>query len=167
MEYRISPIAEQHIDGFRAVLDCVARERRYLAFLEAPSPEDTAGFVRRNIRKGYPQSVALIEREVVGWCDILPIDRPIKAHGGVLGVGVLPKHRGPGIGTALIRATVERARAVGLTRVELAVREDNARAIALYETLGFIHEGVKRNAVRLDGKYENLVCMGLLLDEAV
>jgi len=148
-------------------LDCVARERRYLAFLEAPSPEDTAGFVRRNIRKGYPQSVALIEREVVGWCDILPIDRPIKAHGGVLGVGVLPKHRGPGIGTALIRATVERARAVGLTRVELAVREDNARAIALYETLGFIHEGVKRNAVRLDGKYENLVCMGLLLDEAV
>jgi ribosomal protein S18 acetylase RimI-like enzyme len=167
MEYRISPIAEQHIEGFRAVLDCVARERRYLAFLEAPSPEDTAGFVRRNIRKGYPQSVALIEREVVGWCDILPIDRPIKAHGGVLGVGVLPKHRGRGIGTALIRATVERARAVGLTRVELAVREDNARAIALYETLGFIHEGVKRNAVRLDGKYENLVCMGLLLDEAV
>ena len=166
MEYRISPIAEEHIEGFRTVLDSVARERRYLSFLEAPSSEEVTAFVRRNIIKGYPQSVALVEQHVVGWCDILPVDRPTKSHGGVLGVGVLPQHRGRGIGTALIRGTVERAKTAGLARVELTVRENNTRAISLYEKLGFVHEGLKRNAVRVDGKYENLVCMGLLLDEA-
>jgi L-amino acid N-acyltransferase YncA len=43
-----------------------------------------------------------------------------------------------------------------------AVREDNTRAIALYESLGFVVEGLKRNGVRLDGRYGNLVCMALL-----
>lgn len=162
--FRILPIAEEHIAGFREVLDTVARERRYLAFLEAPSAEETAAFVRRNIRKGYPQFVALVDGGVVGWCDILPIDRPVKSHGGVLGLGILPEHRGRGIGTALIEAALAGARACGLTRVELVVRQRNARAIALYERLGFAHEGAKRNAVRIDGAYEDAICMALLLE---
>jgi ribosomal protein S18 acetylase RimI-like enzyme len=162
MDLRILPIAEEHIEGFRSVLDSVAKERRYLAFLEAPSLEESRGFVRRNIAKGYPQCVALIDGKVVGWCDILPIDRPTMAHGGVLGVGVLQQHRGKGIGTALVRAAIDMAKAAGLTRIELTVREQNARAIALYERLGFVREGTKRNAVRVDGNYENLICMGLV-----
>lgn len=161
---RIVPIAEEHIEGFRAVLDTVARERRYLAFLEAPSSRETAAFVRHNIRKGLPQYVALVEDRVVGWCDILPFERPTKSHGGVLGLGVLPGHRGCGIGSALLEAALEAAKISGLTRVELIVREHNTRAIALYERLGFVREGLKRNAVRIDGRYENAVCMALLLE---
>ena len=162
MDLKVLPIAEEHIEGFRSVLDSVARERRYLAFLEAPSLDESRGFVRRNIAKGYPQCVALLDGKVVGWCDILPIDRPTMAHGGVLGVGVLQEYRGRGIGTALIQATIDKAGAIGLSRIELTVREQNARAIALYERLGFVREGIKRNAVRVDGTYENLVCMGLV-----
>jgi ribosomal protein S18 acetylase RimI-like enzyme len=164
MTFHVVPIAEEHIEGFRAVLDSVSRERRYLAFLEAPSLEESRKFVRRNIREGYPQCVALVEERVVGWCDILPIDRPTRAHGGVLGVGVLAEFRGRGIGTALLRATLEKARAAGLTRIELSVRERNKRVVALYERFGFVLEGLQRNAVRVDGEYENLICMGLLLD---
>lgn len=162
MEFRIQPIAEEHIEGFRSVLDTVARERRYLSFLEAPSLDEAKAFVLRNIKKGYPQCVALIEAKVVGWSDVLPIDRPTMAHGGVLGVGVLLEHRGRGIGSALIRAAIDSAKAAGLTRIELTVRENNDRAIALYERLGFVREGLKRKAVRIDGNYEDLVCMGLV-----
>ena len=162
MDLQILPIEEEHIEGFRSVLDAVAKERRYLAFLEAPSLEETRGFVRRNISKGYPQVVALLDEKVVGWCDILPIDRPAMSHGGVLGVGVLREHRGRGIGTALIRAAIEKAEAAGLSRIELTVRERNVGAIALYERLGFIQEGTKRKAVRVDGAYEDLICMGRL-----
>jgi ribosomal protein S18 acetylase RimI-like enzyme len=167
MTFHIVPIAEEHIEGFRAVLDSVSRERRYLAFLEAPPLEEVQGFVRRNILKGYPQCVALIDQEVVGWCDILPIDRPTRAHSGVLGIGVLAQHRGRGIGTALIRETLGKARTRGLTRIELTVREHNDGAIALYKRFGFEIEGLQRNAVRVDGEYEDLTFMGLLLDGAV
>jgi ribosomal protein S18 acetylase RimI-like enzyme len=156
------PIAESHIEGFRAALDVVARERLYLGFLEAPSLDEARAFVRRNIKEGYPQNVAVVADRVVGWCDILPYDRPTLAHGAVLGIGLLPEHRGRGIGTALLRATLERARAARLTRIELTVREDNTTALSLYEKEGFVREGLKRNAVRVDGKYGNLVSMGLL-----
>jgi RimJ/RimL family protein N-acetyltransferase len=162
--FHIAPIGEEHIEGYRAALDVVARERRYLAFLEAPPAAEVAAFVRGNIRKGHPQFVALVDGRVVGWCDVLPIDRPTKSHGGVLGIGVLPAHRGRGIGTALIQAALAGAKASGLTRVELVVRERNARAIALYERLGFAHEGAKRNAVRVDGAYEDEICMALLFE---
>jgi ribosomal protein S18 acetylase RimI-like enzyme len=162
--FRVVPIAEEHIEGFRAGLDSVARERRYLTFLEAPSLEESRRFVRRNIREGYPQHVALVEDKVVGWCDALPIDRPTRAHTGVLGIGVLAEFRRRGIGTALISETLKKARASGFTRIELSVRQGNASVIGLYERFGFVHEGVQRNAVRMDGKYENLICMALLLD---
>ncbi len=45
MPVDIVPIEESHIDGFHRALDFVARERRYLAYLEAPPPERTRAFV--------------------------------------------------------------------------------------------------------------------------
>ena len=49
MDYSVLPIAETHIRGFHASLDEVARERRYLAFLEAPPFAESEAFVRKNI----------------------------------------------------------------------------------------------------------------------
>ena len=48
--------------------------------------------------------------------------------------------------------------------MELTVREDNKRARKLYEQMGFVVEGVKRRGVRLDGRYEDLICMACLVD---
>jgi ribosomal protein S18 acetylase RimI-like enzyme len=45
--------------------------------------------------------------------------------------------RGRGVGRALVEAAFERARARGAKRIELDTNEDNAGALALYETLGF------------------------------
>jgi ribosomal protein S18 acetylase RimI-like enzyme len=158
----IVPIAEGHIDGFHRALDLVARERRYLAFLEAPPIEATRAFVLGNIKHGYPQFVALSAGEVVGWCDVKPLDRPTQAHRGVFGVGLLPQFRGQGIGTKLIRSALAAARAYGLHRVELTVREHNTGAIELYKKAGFEIEGVQRDAVLVDGVYDNVVCMAVV-----
>ena len=162
-DFRIVPIAEEHIAGFHAAVDSVARQRRYLAMLEAPPLEESAEFVRNNIRKGHPQFVALAEGRVVAWCDITPDWRQTLAHSGVLGIGVLESHRGFGIGPALLRAALEQAKKAGLKRVELTVREDNLRAKSLYELAGFITEGVKRKAALFDGKYYDLILMSVLL----
>jgi hypothetical protein len=51
MAFEVVPIAETHIEGFHAALDSVARERRYLYFLEAPALEDASKFVRNTIGK--------------------------------------------------------------------------------------------------------------------
>ena len=166
MSIDILPIAEGHIESFHAALDVVARERANLAFLEAPPIEETRKFVARNIAKGYPQLVALDGDRVVGWCDVLPIERPVSRHCGVLGLGLLPAYRGRGLGERLMRAALQAARASGLSRIELSVRADNTRAIALYTSLGFETEGRKRRAFLVDGTYHDLLIMALLFDAA-
>jgi RimJ/RimL family protein N-acetyltransferase len=164
----IGPITEAHIESFHNTLDIVARERRYLAFLEAPPLESTRAFIMNHIRQGTPQFVATLQGEVgsgdvVGWCDVTPKSRPIYAHCGVLGMGLLPRFRGQGLGRRLITRTLQAASSFGLTRVELTVREDNRNAIALYEKVGFVVEGVQRNGGLVDGKYENIIEMAILM----
>jgi ribosomal protein S18 acetylase RimI-like enzyme len=162
MPVDIVPIEENHIDGFHRTLDFVARERRYLSFLEGPPLEGARAFVLNHIKRGHPQFVAISSGEVVGWCDVTPKERPIHAHVGVLGMGLLPPFRGQGIGAALILRSLAAARACGFHRVELTVRENNTRAIELYKKVGFETEGVQREAIQVDGAYENLILMALL-----
>jgi ribosomal protein S18 acetylase RimI-like enzyme len=68
-------------------------------------------------------------------------------------IGVRPGHRGRGVGHALLRRLVERARAADLTAVSLSVEEDNP-AMRLYERVGFVSvDRVKGSAtmiLRLD-----------------
>ena len=158
----IAPIVPAHTGSFHHTLDVIARERRYLAMLEAPPLENLRSFVQDNINQGHAQFVALSDGEVVGWCDETPKRLPIHRHVGVLGMGVLPAYRGQGIGRRLISRTLDAARAFGLTRVELTVREDNPGAIALYQKVGFLAEGVQRNAFKVDGGYHNLILMAVL-----
>jgi len=158
----IVPITEAYINGYRSALDSVARERKYLAFLEAPSLEMTRAFVLENILERWPHFVAIVDGIVVGWCDISSEHRPVLAHCGSLGIGIVNGHRGKGIGEALMSAALQKAKDKGLTRIGLTVRENNSNAVALYKKLGFVIEGLHRNAIRVDKQYENQMSMGLL-----
>jgi ribosomal protein S18 acetylase RimI-like enzyme len=166
IDFEIVPIAEGHISGFWAAVDSVARESRFLASLEGPKIESSRAFVLEGLRENRPHFVALHESTVIGWCDISPLRRPLHAHAGVLGMGVLAQFRGRGVGKALIIAAIEKAKAIGLTRIELMVREDNKRAVALYERVGFVVEGLKRRSTRIEGAYFNDLVMALLLPES-
>ncbi len=160
----IAPITAEDIDGFHAALDKVAKEKKYLAFLEAPPLESTRAFVLGNIKADIPQFVARVNGRIIGWCDIVPLnDRHINKHIGVLAIGLLPEFRGKGIGRRLMQVVIEKAKMQGLTRIELTVREENENAIALYKKLGFEIEGLKRNAAKIDGVYENSYMMALLV----
>nr|WP_245432472.1 GNAT family protein [Mesorhizobium loti] len=158
----IVPMAEVYIEGFHRALDTVARERRYLAFLEAPPLPATRDFVRSMIERRNPQFVAVAKDEVVGWCDISRHERPIHAHRGTLGMGIIPAYRGRGLGQQLIETTIEAARRQGLARIELSAHADNARAIALYRKVGFVQEGVERDAICIDGRYCDTISMAII-----
>ena len=165
LNYEIIPIAEKHIEEFRTAVGSVARERKYLSFLDAPPIETTRTFVLENIRDNWPQYVAISKDKVIGWCDITSLHRPIFAHSGVLGIAVLAEYRGQGVGQALLHAALNKAKEIGLTRIELTVREKNESAIALYKKFGFEIEGLHRNAVQIEAVYENHISMALLFEE--
>jgi GNAT superfamily N-acetyltransferase len=162
----ILPIAKVHAASFRESLDTVARERRYLAMVEAPPLEQVESFVHSNVDSDVAQFVAVDGLRVVGWADILPGHAYAVAHCGGLGMGVLASHRHQGVGRRLLEACINKAWSRGITRIQLEARADNSHAIRLYEHLGFIHEAVKHRGMRIAGEYFETVQMSLLRHEA-
>jgi RimJ/RimL family protein N-acetyltransferase len=162
--YSVVPIEDKYIEGFQRAVGEVSSERLFLATFEGFSLESTIQFVKSNTAKGLPNLVAISEDSVIGWCDVSSYDKATMRHSGVLGMGVLKAYRGKGVGKALITKALGAARAAGLTRVELAVREGNSAAIALYQAVGFQLEGVQRRACLVDGAYFDHIMMAVLFD---
>jgi len=161
-DIRIVPTSEHRAESFRAAVDSVARERKYIGLIEAPPIESTHEFLRRILSGGGVQLLAVDPSEiVVGWCDILRNSFEGFRHVGRLGMGLLPEYRGRGLGKLLTTRTIQAARDAGMERIELEVFASNSRAIALYRSLGFVTEGAKRGARKLDGQYDDLIVMAL------
>jgi ribosomal protein S18 acetylase RimI-like enzyme len=150
-DLEIVPIGRAHLAGFHAAVDRIAKERRYLAMLEAPSFTRTRRLVLDSLKAGAVHVVAVADGEVIGWCDLRPKAAATLRHSAVLGMGVVTACRGQGIGSRMLASTLELAGARGIRRAELSVRSDNAPAIALYRRFGFVEEGTCRNYICVDG----------------
>lgn len=71
--------------------------------------------------------------------------------------------RGRGIGTAAARLMLKYCfEELGLHRVFLRVYADNAQAVRSYEKAGFVREAYLRDDVWVDGRYRDIVLMGVL-----
>jgi len=74
--------------------------------------------------------------------------------------------KGRGYGRAVLRLVKERAFGeLGAHRLWLDVKEGNARARGLYESEGFVAEGVLRDAFWTGAGYDSLVVMSMLESE--
>ena len=102
---------------------------------------------------------------MVGSLELNRVDREHDSA-AISRVVVDPAERNRGVGAAMVREVL----AVGfeefnLHRIELRVFEDNDTAIACYESVGFVREGVHRDSHRCDGEYLSTVQMSILEDE--
>jgi ribosomal protein S18 acetylase RimI-like enzyme len=105
-------------------------------------PGDTAVIA---IDGGFPAGAA--------WYRLFPRDR--RGYGFVdertpeLAVAVVPNARGKGVGSALLQALLDRARAEGYDAISLSVDRNNAGAIELYERHGFERVGEEDDSVTM------------------
>ena len=77
-----------------------------------------------------------------------------------------PENTNLGYGTEAVRLAVRFAfDHLNLQRVALSVQENNPRAIRAYEKAGFVHEGRLRREVYRDGRYYDVLQMGILREE--
>ncbi len=166
MPHIIRQIQLQDVEGFRICLDSVAREGKYLAAVEAPPLEKVREFIAESVAQDAAQYVAIADGKIIGWCDIFAGWASAVKHVGRLGMGVQAEFRGQGLGRALLVKTLEHALKNEIYRVTLEAREDNSRAIRLYEQVGFMHEGLAACALRFDGKFHAGVTMALLQEPA-
>jgi RimJ/RimL family protein N-acetyltransferase len=89
---------------------------------------------------------------VVGHLELMGGRVPAEMHRAVLAMGMLRAYTGQGHGRRLIEVAIAWARTEGgLSWIDLGVFSMNEPARKLYSRMGFIEQGMRRDAFRLEG----------------
>jgi len=164
---RLEPVTAKHTDlivRWRSDPGVIAQ-----MFSErAPTEEEHLRWLRRLRREGTRREFVIVLRDgdrpvgTIGLAGIDAVHR--RAEYGIL----IGDRAAEGRGFAREASEILLAYAfddLRLHRVFLQVFEGNRRAIALYERLGFKHEGVLREAAWKRGRPVNIVVMAILRPE--
>lgn len=151
---------------FAAVQD--EESRRLTGTQQAFTREQIEAWCRRVATAQGRIDLAITERgtgEFLGEVVLSEIDETNRnAHFRIALKG--PSAFGRGYGTEAARLLLGYGfEALGLHRIELEVFAFNPRALHVYEKLGFKREGVRREVLRVGGRYHDAVLMSLLRRE--
>jgi phosphinothricin acetyltransferase len=130
---------------------------------EARTPEERQQWLAA---RGPRHPVLVAERDgtVVGWGSLNQFN-PRKAYDFVVDFSVYVERewRGKGVGSALLRALIARAKALGFHKMVLSAFPWNAAGLALYQRYGFRTVGIYKEQGLLDGKWVDAIIMEKIL----
>ncbi len=104
--------------------------------------------------------LAFCDGTYIGNCSFIAGTRLRQRHRATVGIALFREYTGRGFGRAMLRALEEAAAGAGIEQLELDVVADNARAIHLYESLGYVRHGLfPRQMKYTDGTYADGIFM--------
>jgi RimJ/RimL family protein N-acetyltransferase len=103
----------------------------------------------------------LIGNNIVGYLSIDAFRNNRKRHIATVGIGILESHRSKGIATKLFLEMIKHAQNNGLKRIEAHIANSNSKSISLVKKFGFVTEGIKRKAIRINNAYLDEYLMAL------
>ncbi len=89
----------------------------------------------------------------------------LRSHLHLANIAVRKSHRGKGVGRVLVLEVISRAKREGAEKIMLEVRESNAEAIGLYNSLGFRPVAIKREYYKKEK--EDAILMRLMIEDFV
>lgn len=102
--------------------------------------------------------------QIIGNLTCIGSHRVKVKHNVVLGISVDKSHRNSGIGSRLMEYAIKWAQKTQIVkRIELYVFKTNDRAIHLYKKYGFVIEGEKQKAIKVNDDYINEYIMALAI----
>ncbi|WP_017204708.1 MULTISPECIES: GNAT family N-acetyltransferase [Microbacterium] len=133
---------------------------------DAVDRADRAAWLADRTARGYPVIVAADETGVVGYASYAQW-RPHSGYRHTVehSVYVRGDQRGRGIGTTLMTALIERARADGMHVMIGGIESGNTASIALHERLGFREVGRMPQVGAKFGRWLDLSMLQLVLDD--
>jgi RimJ/RimL family protein N-acetyltransferase len=164
VNFRIRPGEPSDADQLTRLADAVSAEPE--GWLISVAGEwRSAGDERRYLKalRRYPHAAVFVaeadDGKVVGRLSVGRDPHPASTHVADVGLMVASGARRQGVGSALLRAAVDWARAAGVRKLELHVFPWNEAAIKLYESFGFEREGYRKGHYRRGGEYVDAILM--------
>ncbi len=130
MELVIKPLTEEYVDQV-----CVLEEEAF------SMPWHRESFLEMILNKDACYLVGIWDHEVVASCGL----RNIVGDGEITNVVTAGSMRGKGFGRQMLLKLMEEGTKMGVEAFTLEVRKSNDAAIHLYESLGFVTEGIRKN----------------------
>ena len=94
-----------------------------------------------SLQRPYSHFFVAVADEIVGYCGV----HNLGGDGEITNVAVEPKYRGQKIAYEMLDFAMEETKKAGVQAFTLEVRTSNTPAIKLYEKLGFVSQGVRKN----------------------
>lgn len=106
--------------------------------------------------------VAEFENQIIGNLDITGNSRIIMQHTGVIGMGMLTEWRNSGLGTELLKCSIEWAKQNPILELLwLQVYTENVLGMNLYKKMNFVENGIIKNFFKHNGIYYDNLTMSL------
>lgn len=109
--------------------------------------QESDTFTIGSVRDGQKEMVEPIDESPAKTWLILKVDQPIgvaSIEQGEIGLAILNKEQGQGIGQMVIQALISWAQQINLAYLWLDVQEQNAPAVHIYQKLGFEFTGASQ-----------------------
>jgi phosphinothricin acetyltransferase len=156
---------EQDLPGVLAIYNDVIATTTAVYREDPATLDDRVTWWRDRVTRGYPVLVAVDRDEVVGFASFgdfrsWPGYRFTVEHT----VHVRAERRGGGIGGALMRPLIERARGIGKHVIVAGVDADNAGSMRFHSRLGFQQVAHLRQVGFKFGRWLDLVFLQLMLE---
>ncbi|WP_307251431.1 GNAT family N-acetyltransferase [Croceifilum oryzae] len=130
--------------------------------------DETKEFVTRILESPTGKSYIMVEKEnetPIGIISLVNIDYKNRNAECIIDIGE-KEYWGKGYGSEGLKLLLDLAfYEMNLHRVALKVFSFNDRAIRLYKKIGFQEEGISRQSLFRNGKWHDIIHMGILQDE--
>lgn len=165
----LRPAVPEDAPQWAAMLLKLDDEVEYTTFKSGErSPDITKYHEKITSTIKYPKSaifLALDEQlksnKVVAYLSVEAHRNKRKSHVATIGIGVLKSHNSQGIASQLIIELIRHAKNNELMRIEGHIAQSNYKSISLVKKFGFITEGIKRKAIKINETYEDEYLMVL------
>lgn len=158
----------------RALERELMENRGWLRKWEATDPHGPMNFDVRSSIRGLQQHA----RAGLGLPFVIEVDGELAGQLNISGIsygslssatiGYWVSERFAGLGatpTAVALATDHCFFAVGLHRIEICIRPENAPSLRVVEKLGFRYEGLRRRYIHINGDWRDHFCFALVVEE--
>jgi RimJ/RimL family protein N-acetyltransferase len=165
----IRSVAPDDASALIAYLNAISTESEFLGYgpgeLTMTVEEERQFLERCGATPGTIAMAGFVDDAIVASLTFLVGFKSRTRHVGEVGMSVRQAFWGLGVGTAMAGTFIQWVRQEpSVTKVNLRVRTDNHRALAIYRRCGFSVEGTLRRDICVDGHYFDHYTMGLLVD---
>jgi [ribosomal protein S5]-alanine N-acetyltransferase len=158
----------------RAVERELVEGRSWMREWEATSPRGSIGFdtrgsiraLQQNARNGQGLPFIIeVDGELAGQLNVTSISYG-SLSSATIGYWIAERFAGRNATPiAVALATDHCFQALGLHRMEICIRPENAKSLRVVQKLGFRYEGLKRRYIHINGDWRDHFCFALVVEE--